>query len=297
MSDMEGKAVPALAKGQKAGLSLNLHGGRVMPQTFGQVVEFAQMMCKAGLAIPKHLRDNPGVCLSVIQRSLAWEMDPWAVATKTYAVNDILAYEAQLVAAVVKKWAPIRERVIPYVFTGEGGELQCSITLHHAETGEEIFYQTPKRKDIKTQNSPLWSTEPQQQMSYYAIRAMCRRHFPEILLGVYDRDEVMAMKDITPDKPVENYLNDEPEPTKTLHEIVAEKPIEGEILGQPNVVDETDPEPEDIALLRAIEGHTDAVLLQQWQHDNHARINALPPDMLKRVRKALADRLFELEKT
>ena len=97
--DIKPGNVPALQRGQKSGLDLTLYGGRVLPQTFGQVVEFAQMMCKGGVAIPKHLRENPGACLSVIQRSMAWEMDPWAVATKTYAVNDILAYEAQLIAA------------------------------------------------------------------------------------------------------------------------------------------------------------------------------------------------------
>lgn len=208
--DLKPGNVPALRRGEKSGLDLTLYGGRVLPQTFGQVVEFAQMMCKGGVAIPKHLRENPGACLSVIQRSMAWEMDPWAVATKTYAVNDILAYEAQLIAAVVKKWAPIKEKVIPYKFEGEGAEMSCSITLHHIETGEEIYYQSPKIKDIEPKNSPLWKTEKQQQLSYYSIRALCRRHFAEILLGVYDRDEAYAMRDVTPPKVVDNMLNDDP---------------------------------------------------------------------------------------
>jgi len=211
--------VPALPRGQKVGEGLSLYNGRVMPQTFGQVMEFALMMCKGGLALPKHLRDNPGSCLRVIQQSMAWEMDPWAVASKTYSVNDILAYEAQLIAAVIKRWAPIKERVIPYVFTGEGGELQCSITVHHAETGEAIPYVSPKKKDISPQNSPLWKVDPQQQLGYYSIRALARRHFPEILLGVYDREEVLAMKDVTPDKPVTNFLNDD-----------EAEPHEGEVL-------------------------------------------------------------------
>lgn len=211
--------VPTLERGQKVGQSLQLYAGRVMPATFGEVVEFSQMMCKGGLSIPAHLRNNPGACLRVVQQAMAWEFDPWAVASKTYSVNDILAYEAQLVSAVIKKWAPIKERVIPYKFTGEGGELQCSIVVHHAETGEEIPYTSPKKKDITPQNSPLWKSDPHQQLSYYTIRALARRHFPEILLGVYDREEVMAMKDITPSQPVQNFLNDE-----------AAEPMDGEAM-------------------------------------------------------------------
>lgn len=211
--------VPALERGQKVGQTLQLYAGRVMPATFGEVVEFSQMMCKGGLSIPAHLRNNPGACLRVVQQAMAWEFDPWAVASKTYSVNDILAYEAQLVSAVIKKWAPLKERVIPYKFTGEGGELQCSIVVHHAETGEEIPYTSPKKKDISPQNSPLWKTDPQQQLAYYSIRALARRHFPEILLGVYDREEVLSMKDVTPDKPVTNFLNDE-----------EAEPHEGEVL-------------------------------------------------------------------
>ncbi len=223
MSDIEGKTVPALRRGEKVGMDLNLYGGRVMPETFGQVVEFAQMMCKGGVAVPKHLRDQPGACLRVIQQSMAWEMDPWGVASKSYAVNEQLAFEAQLIIAVIKKWAPVKEKVWKPVYEGEGADLKCTITVHHAESGEEITYTSPiigkslgtEVKDpgpnyvgIWPKNSPLWRSEPSQQLYYYSMRAMARRYFPEILLGVYDRDEVLAMRDVTPKAEVQNFLND-----------------------------------------------------------------------------------------
>lgn len=351
--DIKPGSVPALARGQKSGLDLTLYGGRVLPQTFGQVVEFAQMMCKGGVAIPKHLRENPGACLSVIQRSMAWEMDPWAVATKTYAVNDILAYEAQLIAAVVKKWAPIREKVIPYKFEGEGMDMSCSILLHHIETGEEIYYQSPKIRDIEPRNSPLWKTEKQQQLSYYSIRALARRHFAEILLGVYDREEAYAMKDITPQEPTPNYLvEDETElprraPESAASEVDGEagrespadstikvtplqervvvsvggktvtrngEPIEagdlkvgetyefdrntGEILD--GVREDDPPEevitPEKMAenMVKAINGFTSKVHLEDWQNESNADINALPKPLYKVVKKALDDKHLDL---
>lgn len=313
--------VPALARGQKSGLDLTLYGGRVLPQTFGQVVEFAQMMCKGGVAIPKHLRDNPGACLSVIQRSMAWEMDPWAVATKTYAVNDILAYEAQLIAAVVKKWAPIKERVIPYKFEGEGDNMSCSILLHHIETGEEIYYQSPQIKDIQPRNSPLWKTERQQQLSYYSIRALARRHFAEILLGVYDREEAYAMKDITPAEPakVPNFLNEEEPESKTVmavdpaapngdKSVMVEAETEngkitivsmGEVIehdAQTGEIIEETITPEKMAenMVKAINGFTSKVHLEDWQNLSNGDINALPKPLYKVVKKALDDKHLEL---
>jgi hypothetical protein len=325
--ELTGKPISKLEKGQKVGMDLQLYAGRVMPTTFGQVVEFSQMMCKGGLAIPKHLRDNPGTCLRVVQQSIAWEMDPWAVASKTYSVNDQLAFEAQLVSAVIRKWAPIKERVIPYVFTGEGGELQCSIVVHHASTGEEIPYTSPKKKDIQPQNSPLWKTDPQQQLAYYSIRALARRHFPDILMGVYDREEVLAMKDITPPVPVENYLNEGEAPNmvagqitqeeapvmvgeiiipeKTAEKVLAETPdhdpVTGEIYERGDKYKPGDEvqiiPPETIAknLLTHIKGETDAVILQEWQNQNHVTINGLPAALASEVRKALSDRHVELE--
>jgi hypothetical protein len=288
MSDIQ-----ALPRGQTTGKALDLYAGRIMPQNFGQVIEFAQMMAKSDLAIPKHLRGNPGACMAIIQRCLAWEIDPWAAATKTYLVNDQLAYEAQLIVAVVNRKAPIQGRLVP-VFQGDGQDRVCVLEPKSGE-GQVLPYKSPKVKDIKPKNSPLWSNDPDQQLFYTSARAWCRRYFPEILLGVYDREEVMAMKDITPDKPVDNFLEDEPSQPQNLMDIAAAQPIDGEILGQPNVVDETDPASEVDAIFHAIGAHTDAVLLQQWQHHNHSRLNSLAPDILKQVRKALADKLFELE--
>ena len=206
------QSLEPIGKGQKLGLHLQINKGVVIHDTLKDVIEYAQMMAKGGVAIPKHLRDQPGTCMAVIQIASVWGMDPWMVARKTYAVNDILSFEAQIIAAVIKTRAPIREKVIPYKFTGAGPTLQCSITLHHKETGEEITYESPLKKDIKPQNSPLWVNDERQQISYFSIKALARRHFPEVLNGVCDIDEAMAMamKDVTPAATVNNFLNDEP---------------------------------------------------------------------------------------
>ena len=51
-------------------------------------------------------------------------------------------------------------------------------------------YKSPEISKITPKNSPLWKSDPDLQFSYYSGRALCRKHFPHVLLGVYDVDEL-----------------------------------------------------------------------------------------------------------
>lgn len=192
--------------------------GVVLPATMAEVTSLAQYMAKCDKAIPAFMRNNPGECMSVIMDGINWQMNPFALARQRYVVNDIGAYMSQVIAAVVKSRAPIVERVINPTYTGDGQALKCSFKLHHRETGEEITYESPPIGEIKVQNSPLWKTEPRQQLYYYSMRAMARRHFPDVLLGAYDVEEAHAMRDVTPKQPVENALDDGDEAPVHVHQ-------------------------------------------------------------------------------
>lgn len=171
-------------------------GGQIAPQSLGDILRFAEVMARADVAIPKHLRDNPGACLAVCMQAFNWSMNPFAVAQKSYKVNDIIAYEAQLIAAVINTRAGLKHR--PSIeFEGEGGQRRCIVTFE-ASDGSTHIYRSPITSAISPKNSPLWKTDPDQQLGYYSVRAGARRHFPEVLLGVYDRDELDGARDVTP---------------------------------------------------------------------------------------------------
>ena len=117
-------------------------------------------------------------------------MSPFAVANKSYFVNDQIAFESQLVQAVILRRAPIRGR-IRFEYTGSGADRRCLASARlRDDPDEEVRYESPPIKDIKVKNSPLWTADPDQQLSYYAGRALCRRHFPDVLLGILDQEEV-----------------------------------------------------------------------------------------------------------
>lgn len=163
------------------------------PANMGEAMELAKLMA-AGNFVPSHLRSKPGDCLAVIMQSARWGMDPFAVGNKTYFVNDRMAYEAQLVAAVINSANVLEGRLHPE-WEGEGNELVCTITGKLKGDPEPKKRRVPI-KNITTRNSPLWKQDPEQQLAYYAQRAWVRLHAPEVLLGVYTPDELASAEPI-----------------------------------------------------------------------------------------------------
>jgi len=179
----------------------------------GQVMEFAKMLSVSNVAVPKHLRGNPGACLGIVMQAIEWRMSPFAVANKSYSVSDRLAYEAQLIHAVVLQRAQIVGR-IKFEFSGDGASRTCRTWAQLKGSDEIVDYTSPRIGDIKTKNSPLWAADPDQQLGYYSVRAFCRRNFPEILMGIYSKDELEesprigpeAARDVTPKRSLADRL-------------------------------------------------------------------------------------------
>ena len=156
-----------------------------------EVMEFAKLMATAGNAVPKHLQLNPGACLAVTFQAVEWGMSPFAVANKSYEVNSRIAYESQLIHAVIEARAPIMRR-LECDYEGEGPERVCVVTGYF-EDGSDREYRSPKVKDIRVKNSPLWVNDPDQQLWYYSSRAWCRKWCPDVILGIYTREETEEM--------------------------------------------------------------------------------------------------------
>lgn len=175
-------------------------GAAVVPQTLSQVMELAKMMAVSGIAVRKHMRDNPGVCAAICMQAARWEMDPFSVGNKSFVVNDQVAYESQLITAVINTRAPIRGR-LKTRFIGVGESRKCIAYATFVGDDEPTEVESPEIGKITPKNSPLWKTDPDQQLAYYTKRLWARRECPEILLGVYDVEELsepQSMRDVTP---------------------------------------------------------------------------------------------------
>lgn len=172
-----------------------------------EAMEFAKLMSVSGAAVPVHCRKEPGVCLGIVDDAIRFGISPYALARKSYLVNGTISYEAQVVAAIVLTRGPLKHRPT-LIFKGEGANRQCFITAELLDgTKIDPPYESPKFGTISPKNSPLWKTDPDQQLSYYSLRAFGRRYFPDVLLGVYDFEEAMTFKDITPPKTLAESLS------------------------------------------------------------------------------------------
>lgn len=165
---------------QGSGLRLNLN-------SFAELEKFSHFMAISKF-VPKHLRGAQADCLAVLLQSMRWNMDPFSVAQKTYFVNDVMAYEAQLVNAIILARAPIKNRP-KITWDGEGENLTCTVSAtFKGEDEPQVF--TAEIKPITTRNSPLWKQQPKQQLGYFATRAWARLYCPDIIQGVYTKEEI-----------------------------------------------------------------------------------------------------------
>ena len=172
------------------------------PAIMDALYKFAQVMAESKFTVPKHLQGNVGDCLAVAMQATLWGMHPFTVAQKTHQVGGTLGYEAQLVNAVVQNSGAIIGR-FHYEYQGEGARLQCRVGAIPRGESEIVWGEWLSSESVTTKNSPLWKTNPKQQLGYLQVKNWARAFTPGAILGVYTPDEmedipVQRPKDITP---------------------------------------------------------------------------------------------------
>lgn len=171
------------------GVSVSASQGGLTFHNVGEALEFAKLMSVSQQAVPKHCRHAPGVCLGLLIQAMEWRMSPYAVASKSYVVNDVISYESQLIHAVIEQRAPIKSR-LRHSYSGEGGKRRCKVWATPKGEDEALEYISPEFDKIQPKNSPLWKTKPDLQLFYNASRDWARAYFPDVIMGVYSTEEL-----------------------------------------------------------------------------------------------------------
>lgn len=166
-----------------------------LPANFGEALEMAKLLA-SGIGVRAFMRGNVSACMMIVQQSVRWGMDPYAVANKAYFVNDQVAYESQLIAALINTSGEILGRLkISYEgdATGSVGKetLVCKVRGRLASDPDEEREMEQALATIKIRNSPLWQVNPKLQLAYHTQRSWARLYTPEVLLGIYTPDEVI----------------------------------------------------------------------------------------------------------
>ena len=148
------------------------HISRIMPQSYTDVREMAKDMSKAQQMIGPAFRNNPGGCLGIIYQAARWNMDPFALSQEAYLVNGSLGYSGKLIAALIQAH-PSLQRRLRIEYDGEiKDKTRCATVTGYLLGEEEPFIvKSPPVKDIDRdgKGSPLWKSDPDQQLAYYTI--------------------------------------------------------------------------------------------------------------------------------
>jgi hypothetical protein len=193
--------------------------GGVDIRKLGQVMEAAKLMSLSGSMVPFFLRNNPGGCFGIIWKGLAWGMDPFAVASMAYEVENrrtkekTVAYMSQLIHAIIEARAPIKQR-LKVDYEGEGDDRVCIVSGTFIGEDEPRKHRSPRlgdrrpkprgrdSRDPRDENgvseaaedtspgSPLWRTKPDVQLFHDTSRDWARIYCPDVLLGIYTREEM-----------------------------------------------------------------------------------------------------------
>ena len=177
-----------------------------------RLMSLAKLMSSSKVTVPKHLQGSEGDCMAIIIQATNWGMNPFAVAQKTHIVNGTLGYEAQLVNAVIGASGAIHG-AFEYEYRGDGGAMECRVGAVLRGKSAVTWGEWLCVSLVTTKNSPLWKTNPKQQLGYLQVKNWARAYAPGAILGVYTTDELdttgLPPKDVTPPK------SDAPEPIST----------------------------------------------------------------------------------
>jgi len=192
-------------------ISANLHG--INPENYLQVMELAKTMATCRAGIPAWLRGSIGDCLMICSRAIRWGLDPFFVAEQSFMMEGKggevkVGYQSQLIHALIEAMAPLKGR-LRHRFEGEGDDTICVVwgtfkgeDTPHEHRSESIANRVKaigRSQQGNFKGSPLWLTKPRVQLFYDASRDWARINCPDVLAGVYAREELDDMKDVTPE--------------------------------------------------------------------------------------------------
>jgi hypothetical protein len=155
-----------------------------------QAEKISNLMAGGTVMVPKHLQGKQPDCFAIVLQALQWGMSPFAVAQKTHLVNGVLGYEAQLVNAVIQSSGLVASRFY-YEYKGADNSLQCRVGAIIQGEEKITWGEWLASASVQVKNSPLWKTNPQQQLGYLQVKNWARLYCPGAIMGVYSQDELL----------------------------------------------------------------------------------------------------------
>ena len=178
------------------------------PLDIEKVEKLGHLMASISNIVPKHFADNEEACIGIIMQAGKWGMDPFSLAQHTYMRNNVMCYESKVIQSVLQAsagikftaewigdWSKVRGntkeidgRRFPNWTHNESGGLAIKLTGDWGNYRKETI--TLKLNDANAKIMVNWANDPEQQLFYAAIKKFGRQFEPDLLMGVFDAEDI-----------------------------------------------------------------------------------------------------------
>jgi hypothetical protein len=168
-------------------------------------------------------------CFRIVNQSVRWGMDPFAVLDCASLVHGKLCWEGKLIAAVIDAKLGIK---LKYTWNDKTGDaLAIVVSGTFPDTGETKTVEGT----VGEWKTKQWGGEFKKRLAYRGAREWARLHAPATMLGVYTIDEMMGVEEMRGQLRgrggnyaiVSNPLSDE-EPAQEIKQIAAQATVESD---------------------------------------------------------------------
>lgn len=167
------------------------------PHTFTAAMQMADALSKSTI-IPRDYQGNPSNCLIAVEISSRMNASPMMVMQHLFVVNGRPAWSSQWIVAMINQSRKYKtELQYEFGYAPEDGSLSCYAWAidqqGHRVEGPKITMKMAEAEGWLNKNGSKWKTMPQVMIQYRAASFFGRKNCPDMIMGIYSRDEVLEM--------------------------------------------------------------------------------------------------------
>ena len=260
--------------------------------------------------VPPHFKGQAASCLIALNLASRLMLDPIMVMWKMPIVNGKPTMEGQLVIALVNATKPFNTRIHFDISGDESAHEKMACTAWAVTLdGDRIEYPLTWEAARKVGNAGKnenWVKAPRLMLMYRAATYLIRTHAPEVLMGLYTKEEMDDMIDVTPQQQtaqiIANELSNEVKANKITDVPADEKPKaetkpaptskpEPQKPTEPYALNFSDPDTFATEFILLVERATTAEQVIKWQEWNSTGLAALATQK-PALREKVTDAMF-----
>lgn len=173
-------------------------------KSFEVALRMADCLSKSTV-VPREYQGNNGNCMIAIEMASRINTSPMMVMQNLYIVNGRPAWSAQWIISMINSSHRYKtELQFDFGHDKDDGGLSCTAWAEdwngHKVLGPKITMNMANAEGWTNKNGSKWKTMPEVMIQYRAASFFGRMNCPDMIMGIYSKDEVVDMVDIdTPD--------------------------------------------------------------------------------------------------